>query len=707
MSVELPATPGGGHHSLAEAVDDGIDESGSAPGDRPFRPDVQGLRALAVLLVVLFHAGVPGLQGGFVGVDVFFVISGFVITGLLLRQSAGGQPSLSDFWARRARRILPMATLVLVATVLASTLLLGRFVGQHVAVDGLWTAVFLANVHAISTGTNYFASTGPVSPLLHYWSLAVEEQFYVVFPLLVLVASLWRRWSLRRTLGVFLGVIIVMSLVLSGTETATSPVVAYFSPFTRAWELAAGGLVALGTARLARVPHPLAALLSWGGLGGILLSASLYGSTTPYPGTAVLLPVVSTCLVIAAGASAPALGAEILLGTRAGQVGGDLSYSLYLWHFPVLIIAAEAVTTPLSGMARAGLVVLAVILAAASKRWVEDPVRLSVWLAASARRSLVVGAGLVSCSLVACLVVVTLSQPTAGSVHGVPRSTSLPTLEHSVAAGVRTTAVPGDVVPPLGPPPPSLSGPLVPDRCWVEAASQTSISPCSFGDLTSTHTILLLGDSTAAMWSGAFVTLAREHHERLVLVAKTGCAPWLVRDLIFGGGPDPWCSAWHRFEVTEAARLRPSAIVVTGFLGVPAVPSSVPAGIVHLLAALRAVTPDVTLLSNLPAVPPGHADPATCVLVHPDHVTPCNLSVAAFEKAYGSFRAALVHGARSTGARYVNLDPLLCTSRWCPVVVAHHLVYRDLFHLNTAYVRYVARPLGDLLGSPVLSPPRA
>lgn len=708
MSGDPGVLLGPGRGSLERAVDAGTDESGTAPGDRRFRPDVQGLRAVAVGLVVAFHAGVPGLHGGYVGVDVFFVISGFVITGLLVRERASGQTSLRAFWARRARRILPMATVVLLATVAATYLWLGPFEGHRVAADGMWTAVFLANVHALATGTNYFASTGPVSPLLHYWSLAVEEQFYVVFPFLFLGAVVLRRHTLKRRLFAILVVVAVASLLLSVVQTSGDPIVAYFSPFTRAWELAVGGLVALGTARLSTMPRSLATVLSWIGLAGIAAGALFDGPSTPYPGFAALLPVGATCVVIAAGAAAPPRGAEFVLGTRVGVMGGDLSYSLYLWHFPILVIAAEAVTTPLSGEARALLVGVALVASIASRRLVEDPLRHSTRLSSSPRASLGLGAGLIALSMLVCTtLVVTTGHVAASSASGVARTTSLSRLRTQVAAGVRTKVVPTQVAPPLGPPPPSLSGPLVPDRCWIDDAKQSSIDPCSFGALHSSRTVLLLGDSTAAMWSGAFVELAHLNHDRLVLLAKTGCAPWLTRDLIFGGGPDSWCSSWHRFEVTEARRLHPSAIVVTGFLGVPADPSKVHAGITHLLASLRGITPNVTLLSNLPGVPPGQQDPAACVLVHPTNVTRCNLSVAAFHAAYGSFRSGLIAGARATGSRWVNLDPLLCTASWCPVVVAHHLVYRDLFHLNTAYVSYVARPLGTLLGTTVLSPPRA
>ena len=259
-----------GSTQIERLLPDG-DEAGTPPQDRPFRPDVQGLRAVAVLLVVLYHAKAPILTGGFVGVDVFFVISGFVITGVLLRErTATEATSLTSFYARRARRILPAASLVIVVTVIATYFLQGFLRGDEVAVDGRWAAVFLANFHEIAVGNNYLGAMGTPTPLLHYWSLAVEEQFYLVYPLLFAViagvAGLRRR---RGALLVALLVVVVVSFAWSVIETSSSPVTAFYSPLTRAWELAMGGVVALLGPSFRRLPSPVAAIVSWLGLAAI------------------------------------------------------------------------------------------------------------------------------------------------------------------------------------------------------------------------------------------------------------------------------------------------------------------------------------------------------------------------------------------------------------------------------------------------------
>ena len=318
-------------------------EAGTAPGDRRFRPDVQGLRAIAILLVVLFHAGIPGITGGYVGVDVFFVISGFVITGLLLRErEAGRRTSILNFYARRARRIIPAASLVIIVTVIAAFHYLGSLTGHETAVDGQWAALFLANFHFAASETNYLASQRPPSALQNYWSLAVEEQFYIVYPTVFLIAaSLVTKISLRVRLAILLATVIVVSYAFSIVFTSTNPSSAFFSPLTRAWELALGGLIAVGSDSLRRLPHPFAAFLSWLGLAAIVTASVTLTSASVYPGALVAIPVIGAGLIIAAGTSEPAWGVEYLLRQKPFQLLGLISYSLYLWHWPILIIATQ------------------------------------------------------------------------------------------------------------------------------------------------------------------------------------------------------------------------------------------------------------------------------------------------------------------------------------------------------------------------------
>jgi peptidoglycan/LPS O-acetylase OafA/YrhL len=396
MTTHLNSSPGA-------LIGPSGDESGTVPEDRAFRPDVQGLRAVAVALVVLFHAHVPGLTGGYVGVDVFFVISGFVITGVLLRENAStGSTSLLRFYGRRARRIIPAATLVIIASVIVSYALLGSLGGNQTANDGRWASVFLVNFHFASAGTNYLASQLPPSVLQNYWSLAVEEQFYLVYPLIFLItAGLSWRLPLRARLGIVLAVAVVGSFIASVIETSQNPTAAYFLPYPRVWELALGGLVAVCTVSLRRLPETMAAALSWLGLGSIILSAFVLTSATPYPGWAVALPVVGAALVLTGGAAEPTYGVELLLRQGPFQWVGLISYSLYLWHWPVLTIAAERNGSDnLSAGGTFLCVLISLGLASLTYFLVENPIRHSRALVVRRWTSVALGACLVVTSLV-------------------------------------------------------------------------------------------------------------------------------------------------------------------------------------------------------------------------------------------------------------------------------------------------------------------
>ena len=313
------------------------------------RDDIQGLRAIAVLTVIASHAGVPFVPGGFVGVDVFFVISGFLISQLLFREvEKSGRVSIPGFYARRARRILPAATLVTIATLVASAIWLSAIGLVEVVKDSLWAVFFAANIHFAAVGTDYFAAEEPPSPLQHYWSLSVEEQFYLVWPALLLVLVLVaRRRALPKRLvfGVLLAVT-VASFVWSVVSTSSDPLAAYFSTPARAFELGLGALIALVASEVAaRWSALVRGLVCGGGLALIAVACVFYGDETPFPGWAAAVPVVGSALVLLAGAGGTAHEGAVqplpirALGVLPMRTVGDWSYSLYLWHWPVLIIA--------------------------------------------------------------------------------------------------------------------------------------------------------------------------------------------------------------------------------------------------------------------------------------------------------------------------------------------------------------------------------
>ncbi|MCU1404877.1 MAG: hypothetical protein JWQ43_1180, partial [Glaciihabitans sp.] len=317
---------------------------------RPIRTDIQGLRALAIILVLLNHAGAPFAAGGFVGVDVFFVISGFLISTHLLESLHNtGRIHFLRFYVARARRILPAALVTIAATAVASFFVVSPLRITEILHDGIAAALYVPNVVFAVRETNYLAGTAP-SPFQHFWSLGVEEQFYLVWPVLLFALFVLTRGSRRRMplMLTGVGVIAVATCVAGIVATADAPSLAFFSPHTRAWEFAVGALIAGAAPTLKLVPTYLAHALSWVGLVLVVIPAVAYSAATHYPGWAALLPVIGTATVIAFGTSAsgraaPSRGAVAILGLRPLQFIGAISYSLYLVHWPIVTLVHEHV----------------------------------------------------------------------------------------------------------------------------------------------------------------------------------------------------------------------------------------------------------------------------------------------------------------------------------------------------------------------------
>src|SRR5687768_9708620 len=305
-----------------------------------FRPDLEGLRAIAVLLVLLYHAGVAAFGGGYVGVDVFFVLSGFLITGLIVRElEATGSIGLAAFYARRARRLLPAAALALAVTVIASAILLPSLRVGDVAVDAAAAALYVSNIRFAVQATDYLQASQAPSPLLHYWSLGVEEQFYLFWPALLLLATRLGWGSIPR-LALMVGVVSAGSFVLSLVLTQVSAPWAFYSLPTRAWELGIGALIALAALRSVALPPSAAVASGIAGVAMIVAAGTFIDTSTPFPGTAALLPTAGAGLVIVAG-----LGTRLPVPSRILTVAplrwlGRISYSLYLWHWPIIVIPA-------------------------------------------------------------------------------------------------------------------------------------------------------------------------------------------------------------------------------------------------------------------------------------------------------------------------------------------------------------------------------
>ncbi len=667
----------------------------SEPGMRTgFRPDIEGLRAVAVLLVVLYHGGIGRVTGGFVGVDVFFVISGFLITGQLTKVvSATGAAALPAFYARRIKRLLPVAATVTVATVLAYRLWGLPTQQRNVVIDAFYTTFYGLTYRLAESGTQYFNSVAGTSPFQHFWSLGVEEQFYAVWPLLILGVVVFATRRPRRALAAALVVIGIVSVYLSSTLTRDSPGWAYFGLHTRAWELALGALVSVTAHRWARLPRAIADPASWLGMAGILAAAFAYNGRTPYPGVAVALPVVGTAIIIGAGCAATTYGAERALSFRPAQAIGRLSYSWYMWHWPLLVIAPLAAGRALGVRARGAIVLASLLAAVVSYYVVERPFRRRTW--PTARWFATAGALAAVVFLVGGLV---LARPPAYAGPGPAASPLLPTLGVDLPAATdtirRTTqqglsliAAPSNLDPDVASAP--SDGPSDGSTCFLDFFG-TKQEACAFGDVNARRTVVLIGDSHVHQWLPAFDELGRTRHWRVVLWSKAACP---VADItLFNfllGRTYTSCDTWRQATLARIAAMRPELVIASQRDSGAGPGTSATTWAEATVKTLRTIAADGSKVAfTLDSPSPGQPVP-DCIGLHLADVRVCNTQLRV---GFGdpAKRAAVAAAVAAAGFEIIDPTPFMCDGVRCPVIVGNAIAYRDSNHVTATYARFLA-----------------
>jgi peptidoglycan/LPS O-acetylase OafA/YrhL len=699
--------------------------------ERGFRPDIQGLRAIAVSLVVIYHVYPSVLPGGFAGVDVFFVISGYLITGHLWRTcQKTGRLSLTDFWGRRARRLIPAAALVLAVTWGVSYLVLPSTQLAETAAQIRASALYFQNWQLAGEAVNYLQSSSASTPVQHFWSLSVEEQFYLVWPLLFGAALLMGRyWPARnrdtspdagasagadadtatapdatrrvayRTVVALTATLVLASLAYSIYDSRADEAQAYFVTTTRVWELGAGGLLALLPAgisdRLGR--H---GWLGWTGLAMIIASQFVLNASTAFPGWIALLPVVGTLALIAGGSSQGRLGPWRLTSARPMTFLGDISYSLYLWHFPVIVLWSAwsgknpgLITGPV-------LIIASVVLAWLTKITVEDKIRLAPFIARHRWRSLsMVLAAVVPVTLVTAFLV---AQPGPWNGKLGPDYPGAALLADKLASIPAMPVLP----PPVNVPLPDYAG-----KGCLQGEQVAAVKPCYFGDTKDpTLKVALVGDSMAGNWWAPLTQIATQEHWELVTELHATCA-WTATQLYDTVNKDAYssCSQWGASVLHDLiTTVRPDVVITSELAsqaslahpnGGPQSAAEVGAGMATYWRQLQENHIGVIAMRETP----DNVDGPTCVATYRPSVCTVSRAVAIPAGPPTSYADRDLGGT----VPVIDMNSLICGPTMCPSVVGNVLVYQDTHHLTQQYSQTLAPYLHDKLKTvlPKVLPP--
>lgn len=699
------------------------------------RHDVQFLRAIAVAAVVLFHLDPAWLPGGYIGVDVFFVISGFLITTHLLKRPPETGRDLAEFWARRVRRLVPVALTVLVLTLVAARLWMPETQFGNISHGILAAALYVSNWFLAANSVDYLAEDNAASPMQHYWSLSVEEQFYLVWPIIVLAcmyigAWLWRKRHAAsaendksrsaantkygahhgttplgqkelqvRVFAIGLGLITAASLTWSIIETVTNPAVAYFDTATRAWEFGLGGMgavVNLWRGRSSTWAGPRArTVVACVGLAGIVASCWVFTPESVFPGVIAALPVLSALLVILA--DAPMRGVLGAGGIRPVQWLGGVSYSVYLWHWPAIIILPYALGHNMNGWMRLGIVIGVLALSQLSKKYIEDRYRKPKPTTRRPLRKAYIG-------LAAGMAIVTgLSlganwQLGVQSAHARSSAATLTSNKCFGAAAFSATCnkqanSSGELAPtPLDAATDKSSAYA---RNCIESPPFTDTPTCEFGKQDAKFHVALVGNSHATHWLPALYKVAQKRGWKITTYFASQCTVTTTPANFSTAAARQGCLAWSKRVIAATSGEKYDLVIVSERTqtlhaatasGKPLTlaKSAAPwrAGYENGLKQWRAAGTSLAIIRDTP-------DPGTTVSNIPDCVAVNRNSLAACSGKRSTWELddPLVDAARSVDNRIgiINLNNHICRNGKCYAVVGNAIVYFDASHLTKTF----------------------
>ncbi|MPY80091.1 MAG: acyltransferase family protein [Actinophytocola sp.] len=644
---------------------------------RSYRPELQGLRALAVVLVVVYHVWLGRVSGG---VDVFFVITGFLIVGQLYRASDRGGIRFGPMWARMIKRLFPAALTVLLSVMAASFIWLPEQRWFQTIAEVIAAATYWENWRLAIDSTDYFAQHNEASPVQHFWSLSIQGQFYLVMPLIVALVALLAKLFRLRLKGVLTAVLLAMfgtSLWYSMWLTETTQQFAYFHSLTRVWEFMLGGLLALFITSVS-LPRSLRILLGWVGVVGLAICGIVLQVGTMFPGYVALWPTLAAVFVLLAGATDSKVGADRVLSSRPLEFIGNISYALYLWHWPLLVLylAVNGKAKPdlLEGTVLIG---AAFLLATVTYYGVEEPVRRSRIGVVRPWRAYAFGVT---------VLVAVLGVAQGWQMYGenlVKASAQQSDTTQHPGALVMTEAAEEQSSYDEEPIPSMLAIPneqaqLTGARCETVSGGP-GVEICRSPNAgTATARIVIVGDSHAQSLVGAFDPLVKKNDWQIIVMRRPGC-PFSVKSELFPNRGS--CVAWNKTVVPEITRLRPDAVVAMGTYQVRAgLKERLPDGFVAQWRKLHAAGIPVVAIRDNPRY---DYSPTECV---DEKVTD--------ELDCGGMRSEHYHDVPPyrnrmdipPNVRFVDLSDLYCDDYVCPPIIGNVRVYRDENHITQTYM---------------------
>jgi peptidoglycan/LPS O-acetylase OafA/YrhL len=686
-----------------------------------FRGDIQGLRGIAVLLVLLFHASIPGFKGGFVGVDIFFVLSGYLITGNLLREiKHTGRIMFRTFYARRIRRLLPASLFVLLVTLIAAVICFPPILLPGLAVDISSAGFYGSNIDFAIRATDYFSASIIPSPVLHFWSLGVEEQFYLFWPLILALATIRKK---NQALKVFIVALVLFasSLTFANWLLPRNQPWAFFSFPTRAWELILGALLACAAPWVAKLPHAIATVAGLAGIGLVLFSGLTQDDPQRFPGFPALAPTFGALLIILAGATKNLTLPSKVLAVRPLQLMGKISYSLYLWHWPVLVIPQVIAGKNVSIIERALLAILSVVLAIFTEKFIEAPFRKGFVISLKPLRNIAT-AGVVA----SLLAVISFGADYAATadLRG-KQSLADAAAERNLIDSLVIKNSPAKVVPirPATidfPIPSDLQPNLLnakndrpityADRCHTQMNLKASIKSCIYGDTASSTEVVLFGDSHGLAWFPAMNQVAKENHWKLLSLTMSACSPADIPAFNPSTGALMQnCPIWRSASIQRIIHERPYMVLVASTGGFATQANGVivkgadrnavfTAGMDRTITQLKGSGAKVLMMSDTPALA---QDPLVCLSAHPNSTLACATPVAqAISNNWITVESQI---AASNSIALIRPQMWVCPTDPCPVVIGNILTYFDTGHMTATFSAALAGKLKSAIAD-ALSP---